>query len=137
MRKWIHAITAVSLGALCALGASSPAQAQAVYKCDWRSYSEQPCSTRVMRTYDAAAETPHSKPPEVVAHRLPGETPLELAVRRHRIALSESDRDECARLDKKIPFERQRVRSSASQDEVDEAQDSLIEARKRFNQLRC
>ena len=97
MRKWIYAIAAVSIGAL-----SPDAQAQAAYKCDWHSYSEQPCSTRIVRTYDAAADAPRSKTAEVVAHRLPGETSQELALRRHRIALSGSDRDECARLDKKI-----------------------------------
>jgi len=121
MRKWIYAIAAVSIGAL-----SPDAQAQAAYKCDWHSYSEQPCSTRIVRTYDAAADAPRSKTAEVVAHRLPGETSQELALRRHRIALSGSDRDECARLDKKIPVEQERTRAGASQFEIDEAQDTLI-----------
>jgi hypothetical protein len=113
------------------------AQAQAVYKCNWRSYSEQPCSDRVVRTYEAPVERRVGKPRDVVAHRLPGESADELATRKRRVNLPGSDRDECARLDKKIPFEQQRIRNSVHQEEIDEAQQSLGESRKRFRQLRC
>jgi hypothetical protein len=121
--------------AACACAAGAQAQTT-VYKCNPRAYSETPCSSRIVRTYDAPVETPR-KSPEVVAHRLPGESDQELATRRHRIRLGEADRHECARLDKKIPFEAQRAKDSPHQEEVDDAQDSLAEARKRFKQLRC
>ena len=132
MKNVTFVFAAIVLGAM-----GAGAQAQAVYKCDWRSYSEQPCSQRIVRTYDAPVESTGRKPHDVVAHRLPGETSPQLAVRKRRIGLNASDRDECARLDKKMPFEQERIRNSPHQDEIDEAQDSLGEARKRFNQLRC
>ena len=113
------------------------AQAQAVYKCNSSSYSEQPCSDRVVRTYEAPVERPARKARDVVAHRLPGESAEELATRRRRVNLPGTDRDECARLDKKIPFEQQRIRNGVHPEEIDEAQQSLAESRKRFQQLRC
>lgn len=132
MRKLTYAIALVLLGALW-----GKVQAQAVYKCNWQTYSQQPCSSRVVRSYDAPVEVPKRKSADIVAHRLPGETSQELALRKHRIALRETDRDECARLDKKIPFEHERIRNSPNQDEIDEAEDSAFEAKKRFKQLRC
>ena len=132
MKKLVYAIALVALGMLW-----GKVQAQAVYKCNWQAYSEQPCSTRVVRSYDAPVELPKHRAAEVVAHRLPGETSQELALRKHRIGLSETDRNECARLDRKIPFEQERIRNSVSQDEIDEAQDTQFEAKKRFKQLRC
>ena len=119
------------------LAMAGGAQAQAVYKCNSRSYSEQPCSNRIVRTYDAPVDAPARKPREVVAHRLPGESDQELAVRKRRVNLASSDRDECARLDKKIPFEQQRIRNAVQQEEIDEAQQSLAEGKQRFKQLRC
>lgn len=118
------------------LGAGAAQAETAVYKCSLRSYSETPCSSRIVKTYDAPVETPR-KAADIVAHRLPGETAQEMSVRRHRINLTESDRDECARLDRKIPFEVQRIKDSPHQEEIDQAQDSLSEARKRFSRLRC
>src|SRR3954468_23983391 len=85
-----------------------------VYKCDLRSYSEAPCSQRIVRTYEAPVDVPR-RSREIVAHRLPGESSQELSMRRHRINLTESDRDECARLDRKIPFEAQRAKDSPHQ----------------------
>jgi hypothetical protein len=108
-----------------------------VYKCSADMYSEKPCSTRIVRSYDSPVDTRASRTVEMVAHRLPGETDQELALRKRRIHLSVSDRDECARLDKKIPFEQERLRNSPNQDEIDQAQDSLFEAKKRFGQLHC
>ena len=115
------------------------AQAQTtVYKCAWGQYSEKPCSTRILRSYDAPDDAmPAARAGEVVAHRLPGESDQELALRQRRIHLSESDRNECARLDKKMPVEQERLRNSPNQDEIDQARDSLFDARKRFKQLRC
>ena len=112
------------------------AHAQTVYKCSSRSYSEQPCSARIVRTYEAPVPTP-PKPHDVVAQRLPGETQEELALRKHRAHLSESDRDECARLDKRIPFERERLKKTPGEPDVGQAQSSLSESLKRFKQLRC
>ena len=132
MRKLLMFAAVIALGFLW-----GTVQAQAVYKCSWQSYSEKPCSTRIVRSYEAPVDAPSHRAGEVVAHRLPGETSEELALRKRRIHLGASDRDECARLDKKMPFERERIRNSPNQDEIDEAQDSLSEAKKRFNQLRC
>ena len=125
------------LATMAVLLACSGAQAQAVYKCSARSYSEQPCSSRVVRTYEAPVDGPQRKPREMVAHRLPGETAGELALRKRRVNLAATDRDECSRLDKKIPFEQERIRKAVRQDEIDEAQESLAAGRKRFRELRC
>ncbi|HUR90213.1 MAG TPA: hypothetical protein VMZ74_14080 [Ramlibacter sp.] len=132
MKKLLMIAMVLTLGMLW-----GKAQAQAVYKCSAQSYSEKPCSTRIVRTYDAPVDTPKYRTSEVVAHRLPGETSEELALRKRRIRLTGSDRDECARLDKKMPFERERIKNSPHQEEIDEAQDSLFEAKKRFKQLHC
>jgi hypothetical protein len=131
-RVWL-----ICVGAALPLGmALEGAHAQTVYKCSSRSYSEQPCSTRIVRTYDAPVPTP-PKAADVVAQRLPGESSDELAMRKHRAHLSQSDRDECARLDKRIPFERERLKKTPGEPDVDEAQSSLSEGVKRFRQLRC
>lgn len=111
------------------------AQAQAVYRCNGHTYSEQPCSTRVVRTYDAPVPA-SPRPRDVVVHRLPGESADEFSTRKRRAALSESDRDECARLDKRIPVEQERLKT-LREEEVDDAQAALGESRKRFKQLRC
>jgi hypothetical protein len=110
--------------------------AQAVYKCNSRTYSEQPCSKRIVGTDDAPVPAaPKAK--VVVAHRLPGETSEEFTVRKHRARLSATDRDECARLDKRIPFERQRLKASTWEEDIDDAQTGLADSEKRFRQLRC
>lgn len=132
MKKlWIAAAAGALLGSL---GLS--AQAQAVYKCSWKSYSEQPCSSRVVRTYDAPVP-PSPKPANAVTRRLPGETVAEFNTRRHRAGLRETDRDECARLDKRIPVEQARLKSSTWDEDIDDAQGALAESHKRFKQLRC
>lgn len=120
---------------ICGLGAAG-AHAQAVYKCNGRSYSQMPCSTRVVRTFDAPVPV-NPKPKDVVVHRLPGETAEEFALRKRRVRLAQNDRDECARLDKRIPVERERMRNSPVEEEIDDAQASLAESSKRFRQLRC
>jgi hypothetical protein len=111
------------------------AHAQAVYRCNGHTYSEQPCSARVVRTYDAPVPA-NPKPRDVVVHKLPGETPDEFNTRKRRAGLTETDRDECARLDKRIPVDEQRAKS-LREEEVDDAQASLGESRKRFKQLHC
>lgn len=113
-------------------------QAQAVYKCGGETYSQQPCSARIVRSYPSPAGVRRErKEGEVVAHRLPGETSAQMAVRRHRIHLSDADRDECARLDKKIPFEFERIVRSTQPAEADAARAELGQAKKRFGQLHC
>jgi hypothetical protein len=118
-----------------ALAASSLADAQAVYKCGAHSYSQSPCSSRVVHTYEAPVAV-NGKPKDVVSRRLPGETLAQFNTRKKRVRLSESDRDECARLDKRIPVERERLKSPR-EDEVDDAQAAIDESRKRFRQLHC
>jgi hypothetical protein len=126
-RIWIVAAAAV----LCGTGA----QAQAVYKCNPHTYSEQPCSKRIVRTYEAPVPA-SPKPRDVVAHRLPGETMAEFNTRKRRAGLTETDRDECARLDKRIPVDEARVKS-LSEEEVDDGQAALVESHRRFRQLHC
>jgi len=130
--------TITTLAAAFALGAPiAHGQEQPVYKCSDSSYSQAPCSSRIVRTYEAPVDLPQSHPRDIVAHRLPGETDQELALRRRRSHLSESDRDECARLDKKIPFDQERVKPGASPEDAEQAQESLSQSRKRFSKLHC
>jgi hypothetical protein len=112
-------------------------QAQAVYKCGAHSYSQAPCSRRVIQTDEAPVDPAPRRQGDVVAHRLPGETPSELALRKRRAHLAETDREECARLDRRIPFEEHRAAASVWQEDVDRAHGAVAESRKRFSQLRC
>src|SRR3569832_40097 len=112
------------------------AQAQAVYKCGWRSYSQAPCSSRVVHT-DEAPVAANPKPGAFATRRLPGETVAQFNTRRKRSHLSETDRNECARLDKRLPFERERLKNSVRDDEIDDAQSAISASQKRFAQLRC
>jgi hypothetical protein len=111
------------------------AGAQAVYKCANGAYSDQGCSSRVVRTYDAPVPV-SQKSREGVSRRLPGETVAEFNLRKRRAHLKETDRDECARLDKRIAVDQERAKAN-SEDEVDDAQASLDTSRKRSRQLGC
>ena len=71
-----------------------------------------------------------------VYRQLPGETVAEFNLRKRRSHLKETDRDECARLDKRIPFEQERAQSSV-EDEVDSAQVALDTSRRRFKKIGC
>ena len=128
---------------------AAPASAQmVVYKCGPRSYSQHPCSTRIVNT--AEAPVPRKpNPKEVDVHRieqnrvvarstrrLPGETPGEFQVRRKRAALLQTDREECERLDSRIPLEQARMKSTDSE-EVLSAGGALSASKKRFRELRC
>ena len=125
-------IPCVAAALVCSAG---PVMAQAVYKCGVHSYSQQPCSKRVVRTYDAPV--PVSPKPKVVAvRRLPGESAEDYAIRKRRAGLTDTDRDECARLDKRMPVERARLKGPDEAD-IDDAQSTLIDSQKRFKQLRC
>jgi hypothetical protein len=50
--------------------------------------------------------------------------------------MMQEDRDECARLDTRIPFERERMKNP-DPEEVDKAQVGLSDSQKRYRQLRC
>jgi hypothetical protein len=129
--------------------AAAPARAQMpVYKCGPRSYSQHPCSTRTVNTDDAPVPR-KPNPREIDVHRieqnralarstrrLPGETSADFQVRRHRAALLQTDREECERLDSRIPLEEARMKSP-DRDEVQSAGGALSSSRKRFRELRC
>ena len=133
--------------ALC-MGAAWPAGAQTVYKCGPRSYSQYPCSTRTVNTDDAPVPAKPSRKDvdarrleqnRVLARslrRLPDESAEEFKVRQRRARLLQTDRDECDRLDTRIPVEQARL-TSPNADEVLAAETALAQGRKRFKQLRC
>lgn len=134
----------LAAAALCV--AVVPAGAQTVYKCGPRSYSQMPCSKRIVNTADApvpakanASDARRLEANRAVARslrRLPGESAQAFRTRQRRAALLESDREECARLDTRIPVEQSRL-GNPSKDEVREAELALAQSRKRFRQLRC
>ncbi|MDB5870878.1 MAG: hypothetical protein JWQ07_320 [Ramlibacter sp.] len=131
------------VGALLFAGTSLPAAAQAVYKCGWRSYSQQPCAPkRVVNTADAPVPAKSDRRAEenrVLAQslrRLPGETSAQFATRRHRATLLQEDRLECSRLDTRIPFEKERMKNP-NPEEVQQAGADLADATKRFRKLHC
>ena len=131
MKKMTSIMAALSLaGAAGAVGAQA-----AVYKCGDGSYSDRNCSSRVVKTYEAPVPVP-AKAREGASRQLPGETVAEFNVRKRRAHMKETDRDECARLDKRIPFEQERARSTV-EDEVDAAQSALDISKRRFRQLGC
>lgn len=130
------------------MAAASASAQGVVYKCGPRSYSQHPCSKRIVNTDDAPVHR-KSNPKEVdlrrieqnralarSTRRLPGETAEEFQVRRHRARLLQTDRDECERLDSRIPLEQARMKSPDPQ-EVLNAGGALSTSKKRFAQLRC
>ena len=139
------------LSALLCIGAGSPASAQQVYKCWSRGsviYTEKPCSKRVVNT-DQAPVPVKPNPKEVDLQRLeqnrvmarslrqrPDESTEQFETRRRRARLLATDRDECARLDTRIPVEQARMKAPDSV-EVKKAEAGLAEATKRFSELRC
>jgi len=129
--------------------AATPASAQMqVYKCGPRSYSQHPCSTRIVNTDDAPVpRKPNPKDIDVrrveqnraVARslrRLPGETAADFDVRRRRAGMLRTDREECERLDTRLPLEEARMKSPDRQ-EVLSASGALSASKKRFSELRC
>jgi hypothetical protein len=131
MKRVTSIMAALVLGAMAgAVGAQ-----EAVYKCGSGVYSDHACSSRIVRTYDAPVPTPR-KVRDGVSRQLPGETVAEYTVRKHRAHMKETDRDECARLDKRIPFEQERAKST-NEEEIDDAQQALDISRRRFRTLGC
>jgi len=137
-----------ALSALVCIGASSPASAQHVFKCGPRTYSELPCSKRIVNT-DQAPVRAKPNPKEVDLRRIEqnrvlartmrpraGETAEQFATRRHRARLMPEDREECARLDTRIPVEKARM-NNPDPNEVLEAETALKESSRRFREMRC
>ena len=139
------------LGALFAVSALAPLNAQTVYKCgSGRSvtYTEKPCSRRIVDTGEAPVRV-RPNPREVDVHRLehnrllaqamrprPGESAEQFQTRRRRARLLEADRAECERLDTRMPVEQARM-NSPDQEEVSSAEAALRESARRFSRLRC
>lgn len=124
------------IAAVAVLGACGAAGAQtAVYKCGDGSYSDRNCSSRVVRTYEAPVP-PSARSGSGVYRQLPGETVAEFNLRKRRGHLKETDRDECARLDKRVAFEQERTRSTAA-DEAEGGQAALDASRRRYRQIGC
>ncbi len=139
------------LGALLGVVGAGPAGAQAIYKCGGArsvTYSQQPCSRRVVNTEEAPVPV-KPNPRGVDVRRLeqnrilarslrqrPGESAEDFAVRRHRARMLETDRDECARIDKRMPVEKASM-SNPDPEEVQKAESALADSKKRFRELRC
>jgi hypothetical protein len=139
------------LSALLCAGAQSPATAQQVYKC-WSKgsvvYSERACSNRVVST-DQAPVPVKPNPKEVDLRRLEqnralarslrpreGETAEQFETRRRRARLLAADRDECARIDVRMPVEEAGM-NNPDKAEVLKAEAALAASKKRFDDLGC
>jgi hypothetical protein len=139
------------LSALLCVGAWSPASAQQVYKCWSKSsvvYSERPCSSRVVSTEQAPVPA-KPNPNEVDLKRLEqnrimarslrqreGETAEQFETRRRRARLLAADRDECARIDTRMPVEEASM-NNPDKAEVQKAETALAASKKRFTELGC
>ena len=147
-----------SLWALCALctlfGASAllPASAQTtIYKC-WSKgsvvYTEKPCSKQVVKTDGTAAPVkPNPKGADLQRieqnrimarsmRRRVDESAEQFETRRHRAKLMQTDRDECARIDVRMPVEEASMKNP-NEEEVAKAEAALQASRKRFAELGC
>lgn len=137
----------MAVAMLCMAAAPAGAQMQ-VYKCGPRSYSQHPCSTRIVNTDDAPVirkrnanevDVRRVERNRAVARslrRLPGETAAEFDVRRRRAGMLRTDRDECERLDSRLPVEEARMKSGDGQEMLN-ASGALSAGKKRFAELRC
>lgn len=141
-----------SSGLLCLLAiAIAPASAQSVHKCvsrDSVTYSAKPCSGRIIITEQADVPV-RANPKNVDIHRLeearvaaralrrkPDESAEQFAVRRRRARLLAADRDECERLDVRMPVEQASMKNPDPA-EVTNAEAALKRSQKRFRELRC
>lgn len=130
---------------------ASPAGAQQVYKCWSRGsvvYSQLPCSKRIVSTEQAPVPV-KPNPKQVDVRRMEqnrvlarsmrpraDETAEQFQKRRRRARLLATDRDECARLDTRMPVEQAQMNNPDSA-EVTKAEAALAQSRKRFRELRC
>jgi hypothetical protein len=129
-----------------ALAASWPAAGQPVYKCGRSAdptYSDRPCSHRMLDT--TPAHGPADRAPTWVEQervlarslrRLPGESAAHFAARRRRTAMPQADRDECERLETRIPVEQART-TMPDAAEAAAGQAALRATRSRFAHLHC
>lgn len=139
------------LGALFCIGAWWPASAQQVYKC-WSGgsvvYTQVPCSKRPINTDQApvpvkpnpkGADLQRLEQHRVMARSLrqrPGESAEQFQTRRRRARLLETDRDECARIDTRIPVEEASL-TNPDKEEVLKSEAALAVSRKRQRELGC
>ena len=135
------------LSALFFVLAPAPALAQTtVYRCESGgtvTYSERACSGgRVVNTNEApvpARRNPKLDENEALAQAMSpraGESAEQFETRRRRARLMPEDRDECARLDKRIPVEQGSL-TNPDPDEAAQAQEALARSRQRFAELKC
>jgi hypothetical protein len=140
------------LGAMVCIGSVAlPVDAQKVYKCGSKGtvlYSEKPCSNRMVNTDEAAASArPNPKEADLrrieqnkalarVTRPRPDETAAQYETRRRRAQLMAHDRDECARLDVRMPVEMASLKNP-DREEVAKVEAALGESRKRFSALGC
>lgn len=137
----------VVLGALLGIGAWAPASAEPVYKCGSSrsvTYTEKPCSNRIVNTDQAAVPV---KPVDVrraeqdravarVLRQRPGESAEQFAVRSRRARLARHDREECERIEVRMPVEQASLKNP-DPEEVAKAEAALGASKKRFSELRC
>ena len=140
-----------ALGALLCTSVSAPVSAQQVYKCGARGsviYTEKACSGRIVST-DQAAVPVKPNPKEVDVRRMEqnramaratrpraGESAEQFETRRRRTRLLPQDRAECARLDTRMPVEKESM-NNPDPAEVLKAEAALGASRTRFGELRC
>jgi hypothetical protein len=135
------------LSALLFIGLHSPASAQTtVYKCESSAgtvtYSETNCRGRIINTDDApvpAKPNPKTQENQAMAQAMTpkaGESAEQFETRRRRASLLPTDREECARLDKRMPVE-EGMLTNPDPEEVSKAHEALGKSRKRFAELRC
>ena len=139
------------VSALLCVGAALPASAQQVYKC-WSKgsvvYTERRCSNQVVST-DQAPVAVKPNPKEVDLQRLEqnrvmarslrpreGETTEQFETRRRRARLLAADRDECARIDVRMPVEEASM-NNPDKAEVLKAEAALAASKKRLGELGC
>jgi hypothetical protein len=136
------------LGAVLCLGATAPADAQGVYKCGERSYSQAPCSKRIVNTDEATVPRRSAKEVDrrraeqsrllaMSLRKLPDESAADFEKRRRWARMLPEDGAECARMDKRIPFEKARMQNTGDPDAVQDAQTALEQTSKRYRQMRC
>jgi hypothetical protein len=129
--------------------ASAQTPTQDVYRCGAgrnTTYTHVPCTPgTAVNTDDAPVPAQSKAEQRRVEHnravarslrRLPGESVAQFENRRHRYGMLASDREECDRLDKRIPVERARL-TEPDAERVRQAQEALDASNRRYSQLRC
>ena len=135
-----------TLSALLSISAWSLASAQTtVYKCESGgtvTYSERNCRGRIINTDDApvpAKANPKREEGQAMAQAMTpraGESTAQLETRRRRATLMPTDREECERLDKRIPVEEGSL-TNPDPEEAANAKEALRKSGARFGELHC